>query len=112
MDDVLDVTLEARLRPPALVVLSGRLLGVVGDLDEAAAAQPVEIAALAPDDRDEGALAAADERHERRQIEALVDPDLVLDRARQRERPPEIVESGGEDSEPVGAVALEVEVEV
>src|SRR5436305_96321 len=55
-DEVLDVAAVARLRPAALVVLPRRLLGVVGQLDELAAAQAVDLAPLAPDERDENAL--------------------------------------------------------
>ena len=70
VDELLDVALVARLRPAALVVPAGLLVVVLGDLLEPPAAQPVELAALAADDGDERALAAADERHERREVEA------------------------------------------
>ena len=38
----------------------------------------------------------ADQRHERREVELASDLDRVRDRLRQRERPPEVVEPGGE----------------
>ena len=58
LDDVLDVPLVARLRPAALVVAAGHVLALVRDLDRAAAAQPEDLAALAPDGRDERAVRA------------------------------------------------------
>ena len=50
---LVDVPLVARLRPAALVVPARHVLGLVGDLDERAAAQPEHLAALAADGRDE-----------------------------------------------------------
>src|SRR5205085_578920 len=66
-DEVLDVPPVARLRPAALVVPARLLLGPVNDLPETTRAQPEELAALAADDRDDRAVAAADERRERRE---------------------------------------------
>ena len=112
LDEVLDVPLEAPLRPAALVALAGLLLVVVGNVLEPASAQPVETALLAADHRDERALAAAHERDERRQVELPVDLDLVGDRLGQRQRPPEVVEAGVEEREPVSSVAAELVLEV
>ena len=65
LGEVLDVALEARLRPAPLVVPAGRLLGAVGELLQAPAPQRETLALLAADDGHERSLAAADERHER-----------------------------------------------
>jgi hypothetical protein len=59
VDELVDVPLEARLRPPALVVAPGRLVRLLDELLEAPRAEPVDVAALAPDEDDERALAAA-----------------------------------------------------
>src|SRR5207237_1573070 len=90
--------------PAALVVAPRLLLGVIRDLLESPAAEPVEVAALPADERDERALPPADERDERGQVELVVDLDLVVDRRRQRQRAPEVVEARREDGEPVGPV--------
>src|SRR6185503_4573243 len=77
VDELLDVPLVARLRPAALVVAAGRVVGLLDDLLEPARAQAVEIAALAADEDHQRALAAPDQRDERREVEAAVDLDLV-----------------------------------
>ena len=79
-DELLDVALEARLRPPALVVLARDLVGPVGDLLEPPARQAESSPALAADDRDDRSFSAADERHERRQVELAADADPVRHR--------------------------------
>src|SRR5918996_1905698 len=48
-----DMPLHARLRPAALVVPPRLLLGAVDDLVQLARAEPVDLAALAPDDGDQ-----------------------------------------------------------
>src|SRR5205823_12745276 len=110
-DEVLDVAAVARLRPAALVVLPRRLLGVVGQLDELAAAQAVDLAPLAPDERDENALAAADEPRERREVQVAADLHLVVERIGGRDRGPEVVERRREYGDAADAVAVEVVVE-
>ena len=82
VDELVGVALQARLRPAALVVAPRLLLEVVGQVLEAAGAEPVEAPLLAADDEDERALAAADERHERREVEELADLDPVRARPR------------------------------
>src|SRR5207249_672629 len=46
-DELLDMTLEARLRPPALVVLAGLLLAAIDDLFEPTGTQSEDDAAFA-----------------------------------------------------------------
>ena len=104
----LDVALIARLRPAALVVPARLLLGVVGEILEPASAEAVEVPELAADHDDEGALPAPDERHERSQVERSSHVDLVGHGFRQGKRPPDVVEPGGEDREPVRPVPLEL----
>ena len=85
LGEIVDVALEVRLRPAALVVAARRLLRLVGDLLEASAAQRVDAPLLAARRRATSApLAAADERHERREQEVVRDTDRVGDRRRQR----------------------------
>ena len=110
--ELLDVPLVARLRPAALVVPPGRVLGAVDDLLELSGAQPEQLTALAPDDRDDRAVPAPDERHERREVELAPDAHLVGDRLGQREHAPDVVEAGDEDREPLGPVARELVLEV
>ena len=110
--ELVDVPLEPGLRPAALVVAARLLLRVVGDLDEPPVTQAIDVAALAVDDRDERAVAAADERHERREVEGVVDRRGVGDLAGQRQRAPEAVQPGGEQREPVRALAAELLAEV
>ena len=107
-DELLDVALEASLRPAALVVPAGNLVAAVDDLVEPARAQPEELAALAPDEGDDRALAAADERHERRDVELLADVDPSGTARSERDRPPDVVKACGEDGQPLRAVAIEL----
>ena len=65
LDARLDVALEPRLRPAALVVAARLLLEVVGDLLQAAAAEPEQLSLLAPDEGDDRPVAAPKQRHER-----------------------------------------------
>jgi hypothetical protein len=76
LDEVLDVPPVPALRPTALVVLPGHLVGLVGDLRQLAAAQPPHLAALAADERDEGGIAPR-EPCERREVEVVADVDVV-----------------------------------
>jgi hypothetical protein len=99
-DELLDVALVPSLRPATLVVLPGLLLRVVGEILQPATAQAVEVPALAADDDHEGALAATDERDEVGQVERPPHLDVVRDRFRERQRAPDVVESGREDREP------------
>src|SRR5256885_13805055 len=66
-DDLVDVALVARLRPAALVVSPGYVLGLVCDLDESPAAQAEHLAALAADRGDEDPVAPPDQPGERRE---------------------------------------------
>jgi hypothetical protein len=68
--------------------------------------------ALAAEERDDRALAAADERDERREVELPADPDAVGHRLDQRARPPDVVHSGREDRDAVRTIALELVGEV
>jgi thioredoxin reductase (NADPH) len=107
-DERLDVTLVTGLRPASLVVLAGLLLGVVGELLQSSAAEPIELPAFAADDEDKGALPAPNERNERREVERAAHLHLVGHGLGERERPPDVVEARGEDREPVGAVPFEL----
>ena len=97
MDELLDVPLVARLRPAALVVAAGRVVVLLDDLLEPAGPQAVEVAALAADEDHQRALAAADQRDERREVEAAVDLDRIGDARAQRQRHPEVVQRAAED---------------
>jgi hypothetical protein len=92
-------------------VLAGNLVAAIRDLVEAARAKAVQVAALAPYERHQRALPAADERHERREMEVSADPHAVGHRLDERARPPHVVEPRGEHREPVGAVAVEIVLE-
>ena len=70
----LDVPLVARLRPAALVVLARLLLAMVDDSSSRPPRQPVELPAFPADDGHDRALAAADERHQRREIQLAARP--------------------------------------
>ena len=111
LGELVGVALEARLRPAALVVAPGLLLRVVGEILELPRAQPVETPLLAAHDEDERPLPAPDEWDERREVEAVADPDLVRHDLGERKRPPDVVEPGAEDGETVRALALELGVE-
>ena len=102
------MALVPRLRPAALVVLARLLLREVGDLLELPGAQPVEEAQLAADVRNDGALAAADERDERREVEVAPDLDLVRHGLAERQCLPDVVEPGAEHRDAVGAVPVEL----
>ena len=110
-DDLVDVALVARLRPAALVVSPGHVLGLVCDLEEPPAAQAEHLAALAADRCDEDPVAAPDEPGERRKVELARDLHVVLHRLGKRQRAPEVVEPCREDADPPGAVAIEPVVE-
>ena len=110
-DELLDVPLEARLRPAALVVLPRHLVAAVRDLVQATGAKAIELTSLTTDDGDDRPFTAADERDERREMELPADPDAVGNRLDQRSRPPDVVEHRREEREPVGAVAVEVVLE-
>ena len=107
VDDRLDVPLVVRLRPAALVVTAGDVRRLVRQRDEPALAEPIDVAALASDVRDDRAVPARDEANERRQVELLRDPRLVLDGPRQRKRQKEIVELRREHGNAADAFAAE-----
>ena len=96
---------------PPWSCLPGTSSLLVGDLVQPAGPQAIELTSLTTDDRDDRSFTAADERHERREMELSADPDAVGNRLDERARPPDVVEAGGEDREPVGAVADEVVLE-
>ena len=73
-DELLDVPLEAGLRPAALVVPARHVVRTVDDLVQPPGAEPEQVAALAADDGDDRSLAAADERNERREVELRCRP--------------------------------------
>jgi thioredoxin reductase (NADPH) len=105
--ELLDVPLVARLRPAALIVLPGLILGVIRDLLESAGMQTVELAALASDEDNQCALSPADEGDERREIELPPHLGVVRNRLGQRKGPPDVVEAGAENRQSVSAVARE-----
>ena len=111
VDELLDMPLIPRLRPAALVVLARRLVVVLGDLFQPSAAQPVELTLLATDDGHDRPVSPSDQRRERRKEEVTSDLRAVVDRRRQGERPPRVVEPGREHGEPLRAVSLEIVVE-
>ena len=83
--DVLDMALEAGLRPAPLVVAARRILRPVGDLGHLAAVSQGEHAPLLPvDDGHERTVAAPEERHERCEQEVVRDVDPIRNRGRQR----------------------------
>ena len=100
MHELLDVALIARLRPAALVVTSRLVLELLDDLLQAAGVKAKDITALAADDGDEGTLAPADQRNQRREVEAPADLDHVWHALAQRQRPPEIVEIAEKTAKP------------
>jgi hypothetical protein len=65
IDHSLDVPFVARLRPAALGLPAGHLGALVGNRHELAQAEPVDVATLAPDVRDQRTVATTDEPHER-----------------------------------------------
>ena len=110
--ELVDVTLEARLRSAALIVPPRLFLGEIGQRLEPSARQPEEQAALAVDHGDDRALAAAQQRHQRLEVEVGPDVNAVRHAVAQRARAPERVEPGGEDGEALDARAVEVVREV
>ena len=111
VDDRLDVALVARLRPAALVVTAGNVRRLVHERDQPAAAEPIDVAALPSDVRHERTVPAPDEADERRQVELLRDPRLVLDRPRQQKRQEEVVELRREHRNAPDALAAELALE-
>jgi len=108
VDELVDVPLEPRLRPAALVVPAGRVVELVDELLELPAPQAEQVAALAPDEHDERALAPADERDQRGKRERVTDLDDVGHTRAQRQRLPEVVERRAEDRQPSRPIAVEV----
>src|SRR6266545_3981612 len=111
-DELLDVPLVPRLGPPALVVTARHVIGPVEDPVEAAGAKAVQVPTLAADDRHDRTFPAPDERNERRQVEVAPDPDAVRNGFDQRVRPPDVVETGREECEPMRAVTDEIVLEI
>src|SRR5205085_9584815 len=110
LDELVDVPFVAGLRPTALVVLPGHVVGLVGDLDERAVAEPEDLATVAPDGCDERSV-ATDVRGERSERELRSDLRFVGERLRQPYRAPEVVERRREDGNAAGALAVEAVVE-
>ena len=102
LGDLVEPALVVRLRPAALVAAAqpALLLGQVGDLDDAAVLEPVDVPTLAVHDRDQRPLTLADEPDERREHQLAVEPDLVVDGRRERERPEEAVRRGANTATP------------
>src|SRR2546423_12600026 len=98
--------LEARLRPPALVVPSGLFFRPIHDLLEAAGPEPVHLALLAAHVRDERARALRQEGYERGESVLTTDADAVGHRVGQIERRPAVVEAGAEDRHSPRALAI------
>ena len=110
---LVEAALVARLRPAALVAAAhpALVVGEVGDLNECAVVETVDVAALAVEHRDEGPVPLADERDERREHQLLVEARLVHDRLHQRQRAEEPVEAAGEQRHTPGPGAVELGVE-
>src|SRR5581483_6000992 len=108
LDEVLDVALVAGLRPPSLVVLPGLLLGLVGHLLEAPAAQAVDRPPLPGDVHDEGAVASPEVRRERREVQVLPHAHRIAARLAERHGAEEAVRGRGEHGEATCAVAVEL----
>ena len=108
VDDRLDVALVASLRPAALVVAAGNLRRLVGEGTQLTAAEPVDVAAFAPDVGDDGAVTMADATNERRELELLAETSLVGDRPRQQQRPEQAVELGGEGRDTTNSLPAEL----
>ena len=100
------------LRPAALVVAAGNVVGAVHDLFQPSRVEAEQLSALTADEGDERSLAAADERNERREVELPANPDAIGHRLDQGARPPDVVHSGREDCDAVRPVALELVGEV
>ena len=109
LDEVLDVALVARLRPAALAVPAGRLLGLVDDLDEPATGEAVDGAPLAREDDDEAAV-AAELPGERCHDELAADPHEIPHRLGERQRPELAVGGRGEDRDALCPVPVELVV--
>ena len=106
--ELVDVPLEARLRPATLVVTSGLLLGQIRERLEPSVHEPEEQTALAVDDGDDRSLAAAEQRNERPEVEVGADAHAVRHRLAQSVDAPELVEPRGEDGDALRAGAVEV----
>ena len=111
LDQLVDVALEAPLRPATLVVPSRHRLGVVGDLDKVAAPEPEHLSALTADGGDEQRVCPPCETRERRKAQVAADSDAIRHRVGQRQRAPEVVEARREDRDPAQAAPVESVVE-
>jgi hypothetical protein len=111
VDDGLDVPLVAALRPAALVVATGDVRRLVRQRNQLARAQPVDVAALAPDVGDKRSVVPSDETNERRQIELLRDASFVLHRPRQWELQEEVVALRGEHGDATNTLTAELAAE-
>ena len=111
VDERLDVSLVARLRPATLVMPSGRLVELVDELLELSGAQDVDGSTLPADHGDQRSLTTADERDERGKVELPTHSDLVGDRIAEGQRSPRVVESRAEDRHAAGTVAVEIALE-
>jgi hypothetical protein len=92
-------------------MLARLLLEVVHELLEPPASELEELAALSPHDDEQSTLAAADERHERREIELPPHLGVIGYRFGQGQRAPDVVEAVGEDGEAVRPLSRELAVE-
>ena len=106
--ELVDVSLEACLRPATLVVTSGLLLGQIRERLEPSVHELEEQTALAVDDGDDRSLAAAEQRNERPEVEVGADAHAVRHRLAQGVDAPELVEPRGEDGDALRAGAVEV----
>ena len=112
LDELLDVPLVARLRPAALVVAARLLVEQLLEFLQPPVRQAIEVAALPADGRNDHAVAAADEGHQRGEVERLADLDEIGHALAQGQRHPESIEPCAKESKPVGAVATELRLEV
>ena len=111
VNELLDVAAVARLRPTALVVLPRLFVEVFNKLLEPPRGESVEPSLFPADDGDDRSIGPGHQGHERGKLEISPDLHLVGHGLGQREGPPEVVQTGREDREPLRAVALEVVIE-
>src|SRR5436189_2740954 len=96
LDELLDVPLVARLRPPALVMPAVLLIELICDRLETSGEQSIQLALLAADDGDDRPVHPRDEGNERSEIELTSRANAVGDRLGKGERVPVVVERGRE----------------
>src|SRR5919197_1975368 len=84
------------------------LVELLDELLEPAGPEPIELSPLPPDDGDQRPFAAADERHQRREVERAPDANEIRHALAQRQRLPDVVEPRAEDGVTTRALAAEL----